>query len=136
MVHATYQGGWLPLLLLLLNDTRISVKDAGYSCAPEDSLLVFFLGLGKAERLLACSALAVLASSSGVSSERTAFMDLVKTEIDRLNESIGKSGSVTMIFQRGNIRVRSYSLLAGSTTRFSHELQLSGSTFKNVTQCT
>ena len=48
----------------------------------------------------------MLASSSGVSSERTAFMDLVKTEIDRLNESIGKSGSVTMIFQRGNIRVR------------------------------
>ena len=56
--------------------------------------------------LCMCSALAVLASSSGVSSERTAFMDLVKTEIDRLNESIGKSGSVTMIFQRGNIRVR------------------------------
>ena len=67
----------------------------------EGQLLIVIEGLAPH-----CSALAVLASSSGVSSERTAFMDLVKTEIDRLNESIGKSGSVTMIFQRGNIRVR------------------------------
>lgn len=40
-------------------------------------------------------------------------MDLVKREIDRLNESIGKSGSVTMIFQRGNIRVRLVSMREG-----------------------
>ncbi len=52
------------------------------------------------------SALAALASSSGVSSEREAFMNLVKNEIERLNQEIGQRGSVAMIFQRGNIKVR------------------------------
>ncbi len=77
-------------------------------------MLLDFLALKRTlnESPCACSALAVLASSSGVSSERTAFMDLVKREIDRLNESIGKTGSVTMIFQRGNIRVSLPSPLA------------------------
>ncbi len=76
-----------------------------YNLKAWSSLLACAVCLWEAEGPGACSALAVLASSSGVSSERTAFMDLVKREIDRLNESIGKSGSVTMIFQRGNIRV-------------------------------
>jgi hypothetical protein len=52
------------------------------------------------------SALAVLASSSGVSSERAAFMGLVRNEIDRLNEELVSRGSVSMIFQRGNVTVR------------------------------
>jgi hypothetical protein len=56
--------------------------------------------------VLCCSALAVLASSSGVSTEREAFMKLVRNEIDRLNHEIGQRGSVAMVFQRGNIKVR------------------------------
>ena len=56
------------------------------------------------------SALAMLASSSGVSSERSAFMNLVRNEIDRLNDEIGARGSLTLMFQRGNIKARTASL--------------------------
>ena len=52
------------------------------------------------------SALAVLASSSGVSSERAAFMELVRAEIERLNRQLGKRGSVSMVFQKGSVLVR------------------------------
>ena len=52
------------------------------------------------------SALAVLASSSGVSSERAAFMELVREEINRLNRELGKRGSVSMVFQKGSVLVR------------------------------
>ena len=55
---------------------------------------------------LHCSALSVLASSSGVASERAAFMGLVRNEIDRLNAELVNRGSVSMIFQRGNVKVR------------------------------
>ena len=48
----------------------------------------------------------MLASSSGVSSERSAFMGLVKNEIERLNSEISARGALTMIFQRGNIKAR------------------------------
>ncbi len=51
------------------------------------------------------SALAMLASSSGVSSERSAFMNLVRNEIDRLNGEISARGALTLMFQRGNIKV-------------------------------
>jgi len=47
------------------------------------------------------SALAVLASSSGVSSERAAFMQLVRAEIERVNKQLGKRGSVSMVYHRG-----------------------------------
>ena len=53
-----------------------------------------------------CSALSVLASSSGVASERAAFMGLVRNEIDRLNAELVNRGSVSMIFQRGNVKAR------------------------------
>ena len=56
------------------------------------------------------SALAMLASSSGVSSERSAFMNLVRNEIDRLNDEIGARGSLTLMFQRGNIKASTASL--------------------------
>ena len=46
---------------------------------------------------LRCSALSVLASSSGVASERAAFMGLVRNEIDRLNAELVNRGSVSMI---------------------------------------
>lgn len=52
------------------------------------------------------SALSVLASSSGVASERAAFMGLVRNEIDRLNAELVNRGSVSMIFQRGNVKAR------------------------------
>lgn len=52
-----------------------------------------------------CSALAVLASGSGVSTEREAFMDLVKTEIDRLNKEVSSRGSVSMVFHHGGTHV-------------------------------
>jgi hypothetical protein len=48
----------------------------------------------------------MLASSSGVSSERSAFMGLVKNEIERLNQEISARGALTMIFKRGNIKAR------------------------------
>lgn len=46
----------------------------------------------------------MLASSSGVSSERSAFMNLVRNEIDRLNDEISARGALTLMFQRGNIK--------------------------------
>lgn len=52
-----------------------------------------------------CSALAVLASGSGVSTEREAFMDLVKTEIERLNKEVSDRGSVSMVFHSGGVHV-------------------------------
>lgn len=54
---------------------------------------------------LLCSALAVLASGSGVSTERESFMGLVKNEIDRLNEDMGARGSVSMVFHAGGVKV-------------------------------
>lgn len=51
------------------------------------------------------SALAVLASSSGVSEERAAFMDLVQKEIDRLNTGLQTRGATSLIFQSGNVQV-------------------------------
>jgi hypothetical protein len=52
------------------------------------------------------SALAVMASTSGVSKEREAFMDLVKNEIERLNATLAKRGSVSMVFHHGGTTVR------------------------------
>ncbi|CAL8464272.1 g3807 [Coccomyxa elongata] len=64
------------------------------------------LAAAKEERMRkVISALAMLASSSGVSSERSAFMDLVRNEIDRLNGEISARGALTLMFQRGNIKV-------------------------------
>lgn len=51
-----------------------------------------------------CSALAALVTSSGVTAEREAFMDLVQNEIDRLNSSLGSRG-VGMVFTRGHLEV-------------------------------
>lgn len=53
----------------------------------------------------ACSALAVLASGSGVSTERETFMDLVKTEITRLNGEVSNRGSMSMVFHHGGVHV-------------------------------
>lgn len=50
-------------------------------------------------------ALAALASSSGVTTEREAFMDLVEKEIDRLNEQSGASGRAKMYFTKGHLAV-------------------------------
>lgn len=55
--------------------------------------------------LLGCSALSVLASSSGVSSERAAFMDLVKNEIGRLNSQLVAKGGVSLVFTHGGVQV-------------------------------
>ena len=55
--------------------------------------------------LCACSALAVLASGSGVSTERETFMDLVKTEITRLNGEVSNRGSMSMVFHHGGVHV-------------------------------
>ncbi|KAK9846594.1 hypothetical protein WJX81_007347 [Elliptochloris bilobata] len=64
------------------------------------------LAAAKEERMRkVISALAVLASSSGVSSERAAFMQLVRAEIERLNQQLGKRGSVSMVFQKGSLLV-------------------------------
>lgn len=52
-----------------------------------------------------CSALAVLASGSGVSTERETFMDLVKTEITRLNGEVANRGSMSMVFHSGGVHV-------------------------------
>ncbi|KAL3144484.1 hypothetical protein ABBQ32_004224 [Trebouxia sp. C0010 RCD-2024] len=51
------------------------------------------------------SALAVLASGSGVSTERETFMDLVKTEITRLNGEVANRGSMSMVFHSGGVHV-------------------------------
>ena len=56
--------------------------------------------------ITACSALAVLASSSGVSGERQAFMELVKNEIERLNKQMNSKGSLSMVFRSGGVTVR------------------------------
>ena len=56
-------------------------------------------------RLCACSALGVLASSSGVSNERKVFMDLVKTEIGRLNKQLVNKGRVSLVFAAGGVQV-------------------------------
>ncbi|GAB4818097.1 hypothetical protein N2152v2_005143 [Parachlorella kessleri] len=50
------------------------------------------------------SALAALASTSGVSNEREAFMELVEKEIDRLEGQLEKRG-VSMLFSRGSLQV-------------------------------
>ena len=55
-----------------------------------------------------CSALAVLASGSGVSTERETFMDLVKTEITRLNGEVANRGSMSMVFHSGGVHVSTY----------------------------
>lgn len=54
-----------------------------------------------------CSALSVLASSSGVSSEREAFMELVKGEIGRLNSQLVSQdkGGVSLVFAAGGVQV-------------------------------
>ena len=57
------------------------------------------------ERMCICSALAVLASGSGVSTERETFMDLVKTEITRLNGEVSNRGSMSMTFHHGGVHV-------------------------------
>lgn len=49
-------------------------------------------------------ALAALATSSGVTTEREAFMELVQKEIDRLHSVMG-SRSVGMVFTRGHLEV-------------------------------
>ena len=59
---------------------------------------------------MCCSALAVLASGSGVSTERETFMDLVKTEITRLNSEVSNRGSMSMTFHHGGVHV---SLISG-----------------------
>ena len=59
-----------------------------------------------------CSALAVLASGSGVSTERETFMDLVKTEITRLNGEVANRGSMSMVFHSGGVHVSIQSRLA------------------------
>ena len=50
------------------------------------------------------NALAALASSSGVISEREAFMDLVEKEIERLRSSMGNQGT-GMVFTKGQLNV-------------------------------
>ena len=50
------------------------------------------------------TALAALASSSGVSNEREAFMQLVEKEIERLEGQLQKRG-VGMVFARGSLEV-------------------------------
>ena len=64
-----------------------------------------------------CSALAVLASGSGVSSERDAFMGLVKEEIERLNGEMSTRGSVSMVFHQGGVTVQNipYALILSSS---------------------
>ena len=69
---------------------------------------------------LLCSALAVLASGSGVSTERESFMGLVKNEIDRLNEDMGGRGSVSMVFHAGGVKV-------GCLAGLQRSLQAAGS---------
>lgn len=51
------------------------------------------------------SALTVLASSSGVTAERQAFMDLVKHEIERINSHTPNKGSLSMVFRAGGVTV-------------------------------
>lgn len=55
--------------------------------------------------LLQCSALTVLASSSGVSAERQAFMELVRNEIERFNTQLNSKGSLAMVFRHGGVAV-------------------------------
>lgn len=50
------------------------------------------------------STLAALAATSGVSSEREAFMELVEREIDRLEGQLEKRGA-SMLFARGSLQV-------------------------------
>ena len=50
------------------------------------------------------NAIAALASSSGVISEREAFMDLVEKEIERLQSSLGNKGA-GMVFTKGQLNV-------------------------------
>ncbi|KAK9786798.1 hypothetical protein WJX73_003279 [Symbiochloris irregularis] len=54
------------------------------------------------------SALSVLASSSGVSSEREAFMELVKSEIGRLNSQLlsQDKGGVSLVFAAGGVQTQ------------------------------
>jgi len=51
-----------------------------------------------------CSALAALASTSGVINEREAFMNLVEKEIERLQSTLGNKGT-GMVFTRGQLAV-------------------------------
>jgi len=50
-------------------------------------------------------ALAALSSSSGVTTEREDFMDLVEKEIERVNENLGSSGRARMVFTKGHLAV-------------------------------
>ena len=50
-------------------------------------------------------ALAALASSSGVTTEREAFMGLVEKEIERLNSQMGCNGRARMVFTKGHLAV-------------------------------
>lgn len=50
------------------------------------------------------TALAALASKSGVAAEREDFMELVQKEIDRLNDNLGSSAN--MVFTKGNLAVK------------------------------
>ena len=47
----------------------------------------------------------MLASSSGVSSERAAFMELVRNEIGRLNSQLVGKGGVSLVFTAGGLQV-------------------------------
>ena len=53
-----------------------------------------------------CSALAVMASSSGVSREREEFMQLVRTEIKRYNNQLADDQPMSMVFHAGGDNVR------------------------------
>lgn len=48
-----------------------------------------------------CSALAVMASSSGVSREREEFMQLVRTEIKRYDDQLAEDQPMSMVFHAG-----------------------------------
>ena len=48
-----------------------------------------------------CSALAVMASSSGVSREREEFMQLVRTEIKRYDDQLADDKPMSMVFHAG-----------------------------------
>ena len=51
------------------------------------------------------SALAVLASTSGVAAERGEFMALVRTEVDRLNADLASRGASSLVFSGGAAHV-------------------------------
>lgn len=80
----------------------MDVLDAGESEEEKTTKLA----LAKEDKMRkVISALAVLASGSGVSTERETFMDLVKTEITRLNGEVSNRGSMSMVFHHGGVHV-------------------------------